>query len=117
MVIGLVRLNKNRQLPYWSCVPIILLATVLITSCPARSAAADGGYTLPPVTQLTAAAYGNGAYVVAGTSYTGTGISAIGSFVALTSTDGTNWTVEQPLPDMNIWNIYQMSTATAPLRL
>jgi hypothetical protein len=88
---------------------VFLLVAVFANVVPVRPAAADNSYTLPPVTQLTAAAYGNGTYVVAGTAYTGTGASAVGSFVVLTATDGTNWTVTQPLPNMNIENIYQIA--------
>jgi hypothetical protein len=88
---------------------VFLLVAVFATAVPVRPAAATDGYTLPPVTQLTAAAYGNGVYVVAGIAYTGTGASAVGSFVVLTATDGTNWTVTQPLPNMNIENIYQIA--------
>ncbi len=104
----MLRLFENKRFPgYWCFAPVLLLTAVLGVIFPAMPAAAGSGYTLPPVTQLTAAAYGNGAYVVAGTSYTGAG--AVGSFVALTATDGENWTVSQPLPGMNIWNISQIA--------
>jgi hypothetical protein len=109
-MIGLFRPLKSKRVPgHWRFLLTLLLATALAAAVPVLPAVAGSGYTLPPSTQLTAAAYGNGVYVVAGTSSAGSGSSAIGSFVVLTSTDGANWTVTQPLPNMNIWNIYQIA--------
>jgi hypothetical protein len=94
---GLVNLIKSRRfLGHWSFVLLSLLVTAFATSFPSRPAAADGGYTLPPSAQLTAVAYGNGVYVVAGAYSTSDAPGAYGS-VILTSTDGTSWTLQPAL--------------------
>jgi hypothetical protein len=96
-MIELLRPLKSKRVPgHWRFLLTLLLATALAAAVPVLPAVAGSGYTLPPATQLTAAVYGNGVYVVVGASVTSAALDAYGS-VILTSTDGKSWMLQPTL--------------------
>jgi hypothetical protein len=104
-MIGLFRPLKSKRVPgHWRFLLTLLLATALAAAVPVLPAVAGSGYTLPPSTQLTAAAYGNGVYVVVGASVTSAAPDAYGSAI-LTSTDGKSWTLQPTLDNSSFSDI------------
>ncbi len=86
---------------HWGFIPVLLLAAALAACVPGRPAAAGGGYALPPSTQLRAAAYGNGTYVVTGAydSSAAPAAPSVTESVVLTSPDGATWTAQPASSD------------------
>jgi hypothetical protein len=102
----LFRPFKSKRFPgHWRFVLTFLLATALAASAPGRPAVAGSGYTLPPSTQLRAVAYGNGTYVMAG-DYDDTSVTpSAGSALFLTSPDGSTWTAQPAMNNIEIVDI------------
>jgi hypothetical protein len=97
---------KSKRVPgHWRFLLTLLLATALAVAVPVLPAVAGSGYTLPPSTQLRAVAYGNGTYVMAG-DYDDTSVTtSTGSVLFLTSPDGSTWTVQPAINNIEIVGI------------
>ncbi len=100
----MLRHFENKRFPdYWRLMRALLLTAVLAALFPAMPAAADSGYTLPPSARLCAVAYGNGAYVVAGSYYDTT--AGTSGTLFLTSPDGSTWTAQPTIDNVAITDI------------
>ena len=99
------KLNAVKKCESAALALTFLLAAILTTSFPALPAEADSGYTLPPSTQLIAAAYGNGVCVVAGYYTVSNTSPPVYNSLFLTSPDGVAWTMQPALNNIHVDDI------------
>lgn len=84
---------------------LTLVLTIFFTSFPVCPAGADGSYTLPPLTRLTAAAFGKGVYMVAGNYTVSSALPPVYNTVFLTSPDGVTWAMQPTLNNIIVDDI------------